>query len=42
MVGVFAVVDWGPFVTDAEVVGQAVVVGEAVIFGSVSRSCFRR
>ena len=37
MVGVFAVVDWGPFVTGTEVVGQAVVVGEAVIFRSVSR-----
>lgn len=36
MVGVLAVVDWRPFVTGAEVVGQAVVVGETVIFRRVS------
>lgn len=37
MVGVLAVVDWRPFVTGAEVVGQAVVVGETVIFRRVSK-----
>ena len=37
MVGVFAVVDWRPFVTSAEVVGQAVMMGEAVIFHHVSK-----
>ena len=36
MVGLFTVVDWRPFVTSAEVVGQAVVMGEAVIFHHVS------
>ena len=37
VVGVFAVVDWRPFVTSAEVVGQTVVMGEAVIFHLVSK-----
>lgn len=37
MVGVFAVVDWGPFIARAKVVGEAVMVGEAVIFDGVSR-----
>ena len=42
MVRVFAVVDGGPFVTGAEVVGQAVVMGEAVIFHGISRCDIRR
>ena len=37
MAGVFAVVDWGPFVASAEVVWQAVVVREAMIFPNVIR-----
>ena len=36
MVGMFAVVDWSPFVTGAEIIGAAVMMGEAVVFQSVS------
>ena len=31
MVGLFVVVDWGPFVADTEIVWETVMVGEAVV-----------
>ena len=41
MVRLFAVIDRGPFVTDTEIVREAIMVGEAVICCCVSRLSLR-